>query len=109
MIKQLVISDTIKQPPEVLKHPKIVVRSVADLLAQAIWCIHTGASISALIEKAVRGMRRRRGSVANLNAWLAFYTGPAIIVLVALVLVLIGSWLYGRRSACANWSGIMRH
>jgi ribose-phosphate pyrophosphokinase len=52
MIKQLVISDTIKQPPEVLNHPKIVVRSVADLLAQAIWCIHTGASISALIEKA---------------------------------------------------------
>jgi ribose-phosphate pyrophosphokinase len=51
-IKQLVISNTVCQPPEVLGHPKIVVRSVADLLAQAIWCIHTGASISALIEKA---------------------------------------------------------
>jgi ribose-phosphate pyrophosphokinase len=52
VIKKLVISDTIQQPPEILNHPKIVVRSVADLLAQAIWCIHTGASISALIEKA---------------------------------------------------------
>lgn len=52
LIKQLVISNTVRQPPAVLGHPKIVVRSVADLLAQAIWCIHTGASISALIEKA---------------------------------------------------------
>ena len=50
--EELVISDTILQRPEVLRHPKIVVRSVAELLAQAIWCIHTGASISALIDKA---------------------------------------------------------
>jgi ribose-phosphate pyrophosphokinase len=50
LIKQLVISDTIQQPPEVLNHPKIVVHSVAKLLAQAIWRIHTGASLSNLIE-----------------------------------------------------------
>ena len=52
MIKQLVISDTIQQPAAVRNHPKIVIRSVANLLAQAIWCIHNGESISSLIEKA---------------------------------------------------------
>jgi len=51
-IKQLVISDTIFQPPEVRSNPKITVLSVADLLAQVIWRIHVGESISSLIEKA---------------------------------------------------------
>jgi ribose-phosphate pyrophosphokinase len=50
-IKQLVVSDTICQPPDVLEHPKIEVLSVAELLAQVIGRIHVGSSISALIEK----------------------------------------------------------
>ncbi len=51
LIKQLVITDTIDQPPDVLQHPKIKVLSVANLLSQAIWGIHMGESISGLIEK----------------------------------------------------------
>lgn len=50
-IKKLVISDTIQQPPAILAHPKIEVVSVAGLLADVIWRIHIGASISNLIEK----------------------------------------------------------
>ncbi len=53
-IKKLIISDTIKQPPEILAHPKIEVLSVAPLLADVIWRIHVGASIGSLIDK-VRG------------------------------------------------------
>jgi ribose-phosphate pyrophosphokinase len=52
LIKQLVVSDTIRQPDHILRNPKIKVLSVADLLAQAIWRIHLGESISSLIEKA---------------------------------------------------------
>lgn len=51
LIKQLVISDTIAQPEHIRNHPKIVIRSVADLLAQVIWCIHSGESISSLLAK----------------------------------------------------------
>lgn len=51
VIKKLVISDTIQQPPEILNHPKIEVVSVARLLADVIWRIHVGASIGSLIEK----------------------------------------------------------
>ncbi len=50
VIKELVITDTINQPDSILSHPKIRVRSVADILAKVIYCIHTGASISSLIE-----------------------------------------------------------
>jgi ribose-phosphate pyrophosphokinase len=50
-IKQLIISDTIRQPETVLTHPKIKVLSVAELLAHVIGLIHAGSSISALIEK----------------------------------------------------------
>lgn len=52
VIKKLVISDTIQQPPHILSHPKVEVLSVAELLAQAIWRIHIGSSIGDLIEKA---------------------------------------------------------
>lgn len=51
LIKKLIISDTIRQPPAVLTHPKIEVVSVAKLLAGVIWRIHIGASIGNLIEK----------------------------------------------------------
>ncbi len=50
-VKQLVISDTICQPEAIRKHAKIVVLSVAELLANVIWRIHCGESISDLIEK----------------------------------------------------------
>jgi len=50
-IKQLVVSDTICQPEAIHNHPKIKVLSVANLLAQVIWRIHAGESISSLIEK----------------------------------------------------------
>ena len=50
-IKQLVVSDTIRQPEAVLQHPKIRVVSVAELLAEVIGRIHVGSSISSLIEK----------------------------------------------------------
>lgn len=49
-IKELVITDTINQPEPILNHPKIRIRSVAEILARVIYCIHTGASISSLIE-----------------------------------------------------------
>ena len=50
-IKRIVITDTICQPETIKKNPKIKIVSVADLLAQVIWRIHTGASISPLIDK----------------------------------------------------------
>jgi ribose-phosphate pyrophosphokinase len=50
-IKRLIISDTIKQPPEIRNHPKVTILSVAELLSQVIWRIHVGESISTLIEK----------------------------------------------------------
>lgn len=50
-IRGLVISDTICQPPEIRQHPKITVLSVAELLAKVIWRIHSGTSISDLIQK----------------------------------------------------------
>ncbi len=52
LIKELVISDTIQQPPHILANPKIRVESVADLLAEVIWRIHAGESIGDLIETA---------------------------------------------------------
>ncbi len=45
------ISDTICQPEAICNHPKVTVVSVAKLLAQVIWRIHAGESISNLIEK----------------------------------------------------------
>jgi ribose-phosphate pyrophosphokinase len=51
-IKQVVISDTICQPEAIRNHPKITIVSVAKLLAEVIWRIHAGESISGLIEKA---------------------------------------------------------
>lgn len=50
LIKELVISDTIRQPQHILDNPKIKVLSVAELLAHAIWKIHAGESIGSLIE-----------------------------------------------------------
>ena len=51
-IKRLVVSDTICQPAAIRNHPKITIVSVAKLLADVIWRIHGGESISGLIEKA---------------------------------------------------------
>ncbi len=48
-IAQLVVTDTIALPPA-KAHPKIVVRSVAPLLAEAIWRIHCGLSVGPLLE-----------------------------------------------------------
>jgi ribose-phosphate pyrophosphokinase len=53
VIKKLIVTDTIDQPQQVRANPKIGIVSVADLLAQAIWRIHMGESISSLIEKAL--------------------------------------------------------
>ena len=50
-IKQLVITDTICQPSEILNHPKITVVSIAPLLADVIGRIHEGESISSLLER----------------------------------------------------------
>lgn len=50
-IKRLVVSDTILQSEAVRNHPKISVVSVADLLARVIGRIHTGESISSLLNK----------------------------------------------------------
>jgi ribose-phosphate pyrophosphokinase len=52
MIKKLVVTDTICQPEHIRRHPKIEVVSVARLLAEVIWRIHHGASISELIDQA---------------------------------------------------------
>ena len=50
-IKRVVIADTICQPSTIRNHPKITIVSVADLLARVIGRIHTGESISALLNK----------------------------------------------------------
>jgi ribose-phosphate pyrophosphokinase len=50
-IKKLLISDTIEQPEPIRNHPKVEILSVSNLLAEVIWRIHVGESISSLIEK----------------------------------------------------------
>ncbi len=50
-IKRLVISDTIRQPEAIRKHPKITIVSIAELLAKVIWRIHAGESVSDLIDR----------------------------------------------------------
>ena len=50
-IKKLLITDTIAQPELICNHPKVEILSVANLLAEVIWRIHIGESISPLIEK----------------------------------------------------------
>jgi ribose-phosphate pyrophosphokinase len=50
-IQKLVITDTIAQPELIRNHPKVEILSVANLLAEVIWRIHIGESISPLIEK----------------------------------------------------------
>lgn len=47
-IAELVTSDTIWLPPE-KRHPKVKVRSIAPILAEAIWRIHCGQTISPLL------------------------------------------------------------
>lgn len=49
LIAELVTTDTIAIPPEKL-HPKIRVCSIAPLLAEAIWRIHCGQTMSPLLE-----------------------------------------------------------
>jgi ribose-phosphate pyrophosphokinase len=51
-IKCLIISDTICQPPLIRNHPKIRVVSIARLLANVIFRIHEGKSISSLMDEA---------------------------------------------------------
>lgn len=51
-IAELVITDTICQPPAVRNHPKVTVVSIAHLLAAVIGRIHAGQSISSLMNKA---------------------------------------------------------
>lgn len=50
-IKRLVISDTICQSEALRAHPKITVVSIAGLLAQVIWRIHAGESVTDMIER----------------------------------------------------------
>jgi ribose-phosphate pyrophosphokinase len=50
-IKRVVISDTICQPETIRDHGKITIKSVAELLARVIGRIHSGESISALLNK----------------------------------------------------------
>jgi ribose-phosphate pyrophosphokinase len=50
-IKRVVISDTICQPEAIRNHEKIIIVSVAELLARVIGRIHSGESISSLISK----------------------------------------------------------
>jgi phosphoribosylpyrophosphate synthetase len=45
------ISDTIEQPEPIRNHSKVEILSVSNLLAEVIWRIHVGESISSLIEK----------------------------------------------------------
>lgn len=47
-IGELVVSDTIHLPPE-KRHPKIKVQSIAPLLAEVIWRIHCGETVSPLL------------------------------------------------------------
>ncbi len=45
-IKKIFITDTVKQLPDIIHHPKIQIISVAPLLAEVIKRIHTGQSLS---------------------------------------------------------------
>ena len=45
-VKQLFLTDTVRQPPEVIHHPKIKIVSVAPLLAELIKRIHNGKPLS---------------------------------------------------------------
>ncbi len=47
-IAELVVSNTIHLPPE-KRHPKIKVQSIAPLLAEVIWRIHCGETVSPLL------------------------------------------------------------
>lgn len=47
-ICELVVTDTVYLPPE-KRHPKIIIRSVAPLLAEVIQRVHTGESVSPLL------------------------------------------------------------
>jgi ribose-phosphate pyrophosphokinase len=47
-IAELVTTDTIHIPPE-RQHPKIRIQSIADVLAEAIDCIHSGRSVGDLL------------------------------------------------------------
>ncbi|MEI2690070.1 MAG: hypothetical protein V9H69_10270 [Anaerolineae bacterium] len=49
-IKQLVVTNTIPVPPE-KQHPKVVVKSIAPLLADTIYRIWTRRSISPLLQR----------------------------------------------------------
>jgi ribose-phosphate pyrophosphokinase len=53
IIKRLFITNTICQPESKRQHPKITVVSIAQLLADIIWNIYLGRSISALIRENV--------------------------------------------------------
>jgi ribose-phosphate pyrophosphokinase len=48
-IAELVTTDTIFLPPE-KRHPKIKIQSIAPLLAEAIWRIHYGETVSPLLQ-----------------------------------------------------------
>lgn len=50
-IKQLVVTNTIYVPPEKANHPKIVVKSIAPLLADCIHRIWTRRSVSPLLQR----------------------------------------------------------
>ena len=49
-IKQLVVTNTIPVPPE-KRHPKLVVKSIAPLLADCVYRIWTRRSISPLLQR----------------------------------------------------------
>ncbi len=47
-LKRVVITDTIKQKPEAISHPKITIVSVSNLLGEALARIYTNKSVSSL-------------------------------------------------------------
>lgn len=49
VLDEIIITDTIAHRPEVIKHPKVTIVSIAPLLAEGIRRIQTGESISSLI------------------------------------------------------------
>ncbi|MCS7310688.1 MAG: ribose-phosphate pyrophosphokinase [Armatimonadetes bacterium] len=57
-IRQLVVTDTIPVPPDKMNE-KIVVLSVAELLADAIWRIHKDDSVSVIFERQAEMVRMR--------------------------------------------------
>jgi ribose-phosphate pyrophosphokinase len=48
-IDQIIITDSIKQPPAVVNHPRIKIVSIVDMFAEAMLRIHTGESVGQLI------------------------------------------------------------